>query len=150
MLYFSIKQLWLHALQTCRFRASSIQLLHICQKKSKNISFPWYSKFLFLHRHSRVAQDLDQAQTSATNSHICLFWSMKINAPKLYLTATFLQLGAKYAILLDQGNFSAFKISIVFYCFVIKSIKHKISKVLIYSDVWGRVTLQIEQSSCTI
>ena len=53
------------------------------KKKSENISFPWCSKFLFLHRHSRVAQDLDQAQTSATNSHICLFWSMKINAPKL-------------------------------------------------------------------
>ena len=56
------------------------------------------------------------------NSQICLFWWMKI-------TATFLQLGANYAILLNQRNFSAFKFSIVSYRFAIKAIKHKISKV---------------------
>ena len=50
------------------------KLIHdICQKKSKNISFPRYSKFPFLYRHSREARDLDQAQTSAMNSQICLF-----------------------------------------------------------------------------
>ena len=54
---------------------------------------------------------------------------MKINAPKREFTATFLQLGANYAILLNQSNFSAFKFSNVSYCFAIKAIKHKISKV---------------------
>ena len=43
------------------------------KKKSKNISFPRYSKFLYKYRDSRVAQDLDQAKTSAMNSQICLF-----------------------------------------------------------------------------
>ena len=56
-------------------------------------------------------------------------------------TATFLQLGANYAILLNQSNFSTFKFSNVSYCFEIKAIKHN------YSDVCGRVFVQIEQSS---
>ena len=45
------------------------------------------------------------------------------------ITATFLQLGANYAILLNQSNFSTFKFSNVSYCFEIKTIKHKINKV---------------------
>ena len=55
---------------------------YVPKEKSKNISFPWYSKFLFLYWDNRIAQDLDQAKTSAMNSQICLFWSMKINALK--------------------------------------------------------------------
>ena len=58
------------------------KLIHICQKNSKKISFPQYSKSPFLYRDSREARDLDQAQTSEMNSQICLFWWMKINAPK--------------------------------------------------------------------
>ena len=58
------------------------KLIHICQKKLKNISLPRYNKCPYLYRDSRKARDLDQAQTSAVNSQICLFWSMKINAPE--------------------------------------------------------------------
>ena len=47
---------------------------------------------------------------------------MKINAPKRQFTATFLKLGANYAILLNQSNFSAFKFSNVSYRFSIKAI----------------------------
>ena len=48
---------------------------------------------------------------------------------------SFPQLGANFAILLNQSNFSAFKFSNVSYCFAIKAIKHKISKVRVYSDL---------------
>ena len=54
-------------------------------KKSKDISFPWYSKFPFLYWDSREARDLDQAQTSTMNSPICLFWSMKMHRNGCYL-----------------------------------------------------------------
>ena len=57
-----------------------------------------------------------------------------------------MQVGANYAILLNQSNFSAFKFSNVSYCFAIKAIKHKISKVFTVTCVF----VQIEQSSCTI
>ena len=80
---FSIKQLYVLYKPAASVRAR-YNLIHIFQKKkmSKNISFPRYSKLPFLYRDSREARDLDQAQTSAINSQICLFWSMKINAPK--------------------------------------------------------------------
>ena len=78
---FSIKQLYVLYKPAASVRAQ-YKLTHICQKKWKNISFPQYSKFPFLYRHSREARDLDQAQTFAMNSEICLFWWMKINAPK--------------------------------------------------------------------
>ena len=78
---FSVQQLYVLYKPAASVRAR-YKLIHICQKKSKNISFPRYSKFPFLYRHSREARDLDQAQTSAMNSQICLFWWMKINAPK--------------------------------------------------------------------
>ena len=51
-----------------------------------------------------------------------------------------------YTVLLNQSNFSAFKFSNVSYCFAIKAIKHKISKVFTVTCVF----VQIEQSSCTI
>ena len=60
------RQTTLRALQTCRFRASSLQVNPYAKKKSKNISFPRC-------RDSQEARDLDQAQTSAMNSQICLF-----------------------------------------------------------------------------
>ena len=63
------------------------------------------------------------------------------------ITATFLQLGANYAILLNQSNFSTFKFSNVSYCFEIKAIKHKISMVFTVTCV--DVFVQIEQSSRT-
>ena len=69
---FSIKQLYLLYKPSTSVRAR-YKLIHICQKMSKNIYFPLYSKFPFLYRDSREAQDLDRAQISAINSHICLF-----------------------------------------------------------------------------
>ena len=84
------------------------------------------------------------------NSQICLFWWMKLNkCTERWFTATFLQLGPNFAILLNQSNFSAFKFSSIHnasYCFAIKAIKHKISKVFTVTCVF----VQIEQSSCTI
>ena len=69
---FSVQQLYVLYKPAASVRAR-YKLIHICQKKSKNISFPQYSKFPVLYRHSREARDLDQAQTSAMNSQICLF-----------------------------------------------------------------------------
>ena len=57
-----------------------------------------------------------------------------------------MQVGANYAILLNRSNFPAFKFSNVSYCFAIKAMKHKISKVFTLTCVF----VQIEQSSCTI
>ena len=57
---FSIKQLYVLYKPAASVRAR-YKLIH----KSKNISFPRYSKFPFLYRDSREARDLDQAQTSA-------------------------------------------------------------------------------------
>ena len=68
---FSIKQLYVLYKPVASVRAR-YKLIYICQKK-KNISFHQYSKFPFLYRDSREARDLDQAQTSAMNSQICLF-----------------------------------------------------------------------------
>ena len=62
--------------------------------------------------------------------------------------ATFLQLGSNYAILLNRRNFSAFKFSNVSYCFAIRAITHKISKVFAVTCV--DVFVQIEQSFCII
>ena len=59
-----------------------------------------------------------------------------------------MQLGANYAILLNQSNFSAFKFSNVSYYSMIKAIMHKISKVFTVTCV--DMILQIKQSSCTI
>ena len=78
-------ELFMYLIQCIRFGSRKVRrlnraLIHICQKKSKNISFHRYSKFPFLYR--REARDLDQAQTSAMNRQICLFWWMKINPPK--------------------------------------------------------------------
>ena len=73
---------------------------------------------------------------------------MKINAPKQRCTATFLQLGANYAILLNKSNFSTFKFSNVSNCFEIKAIKHKIS--MVFTVMCVDVFVQIEQSSRTI
>ena len=78
---FSIKQLYVLYKPAASGRARN-KLVHICQKKSKNISFPKYSKFHFLYGDSRGARDLVQAQTYAMNSQICFFWWMRINAPK--------------------------------------------------------------------
>ena len=44
-----------------------------------DISFPWYSNFLFLYWNSWEACDLDQAQMSVMNGQIGLFIE---NAPK--------------------------------------------------------------------
>ena len=55
-----------------------------------------------------------------------------------------MQVGANYAILLNQSNFSAFKFSNVSYCFAIKTIKHKISKV--FTVTYVDVFIQFEQS----
>ena len=63
------------------------------------------------------------------------------------ITATILQLGANYAISLNQRNFSTFKFSNVSYCFEIKAIKHNICKVFTVTCV--DVFVQIEQSSRT-
>ena len=63
------------------------------------------------------------------------------------ITATFLQLGANYAILLNQSNFSTFKFSNVSYCFEIKAIKHNIYKV--FTVMCGDVFVRIEQSRRT-
>ena len=49
-----------------------------------------------------------------------------------------MQLAANYAILLNQSNFCAFKFSNVSYCFAIKAIKYKISKVLTATCVESR------------
>ena len=59
-----------------------------------------------------------------------------------------MQVGANYAILLNQSNFSAFKFSNVSHYFAIKAILHKISKVFTVTCV--DMFLQIKQSSCTI
>ena len=69
---FSNKQLYVRCKPAASMRAR-YKLIHKSQKKSKNISFPRYSKFLFLYRDSWEARDLDQAQTSAMDSQICLF-----------------------------------------------------------------------------
>ena len=61
---FSVQQLYVLYKPAASVRAR-YKLIHICQKESKNISFPRYSKFPFLYRDSREARDLDQAQTSA-------------------------------------------------------------------------------------
>ena len=61
---FSIKQRYVLYKPAASVRAR-YKLIHICQKESKNISFPRYSKFPFLYRDSREARDLDQVQTSA-------------------------------------------------------------------------------------
>ena len=57
---------------------------------------------------------------------------MKIDAPEWQLTATFLELGANYAMLLNQSNFFVFRFSSVSYCFAIKKLttKHKMSEVM--------------------
>ena len=52
---FSIKQLYVLYKPAASGRAQN-KLVHICQKKSKNISFPRYSKFPFLYRDSRGAR----------------------------------------------------------------------------------------------
>ena len=52
---FSIKQLYVLYKPPSSGRARN-KLVHICQKKSKNISFPRYSKFPFLYRDSRGAR----------------------------------------------------------------------------------------------
>ena len=78
---FSVQQLYVLYKPAASVRAR-YKLIYICQEKS-NISFPRYSKFPLLYRDSREARDfMGQAQTSAMNSQICLFWWMKINAPK--------------------------------------------------------------------
>ena len=133
--------------------AASVQaqykLIHMCQKKSKNVSFPQYSKFQFLYRHSREARDLDQAQTSAMNSQICLFWLMKINAPKWVIYCHFPATRCKLCYITKSEQFLYFNFSNVSYWFeMIKAIKHKISKVLTVTCV--DVFVQIEQSSCAI
>ena len=69
---FSIKQLYVLYKPAASVRAR-YKLIHICQKKSKMISFHRYSKFPFLYRDSREVRDFDHAQTSAMNSQICLF-----------------------------------------------------------------------------
>ena len=61
---FSVQQLYVLYKPAASVRAR-YKLIHICQKESKNISFPRYSKFPFLYRDSREARDLDQVQTSA-------------------------------------------------------------------------------------
>ena len=73
MTNFSIKQLYMLYKPATSVRAQ-YKLIHICQKKSKNISFHRYSEFPFLYQDSQEARDLDQAQISAMNSQICLFW----------------------------------------------------------------------------
>ena len=66
-------------------------------------------------------------------------------APKRKLIATFLQLSANYAILLNQSNVLAFKFNNVSCCF---ATKHKIYKVFTVTCV--NVFAQMKQSSCTI
>ena len=63
---FSVQQLYVLYKPAASVRAR-YKLIH----KSKNISFPRYSKFPFLYRDSREARHLDKAQTSAMNSQIC-------------------------------------------------------------------------------
>ena len=57
---------------------------------------------------------------------------MNINTPKRQLTATFLQLGANCATLLNQCNFSAFKFSKVSYCFALKTKVFTVTCVRVY------------------
>ena len=45
---FSVQQLYVLYKPAASLRAR-YKLIHTCQKKSKNISFPRYSKFPFLH-----------------------------------------------------------------------------------------------------
>ena len=51
-------------------------------KKVKEYFFPSIQLVSVIYQDSQEARDLDQAQTSAMNSQIFLFWWMKINAPK--------------------------------------------------------------------
>ena len=63
---FSVQQLYVLYKPAASVRARYKLIL-----KSKNISFPRYSKFPFLYRDCREARHLDKAQTSAMNSQIC-------------------------------------------------------------------------------
>ena len=70
---FNIKQLYVLYKPAASVRAR-YKLIHICQKKSKIISFHRYSEFPFLYRDSREARDLDQAQTTARTVRFVVFF----------------------------------------------------------------------------
>ena len=101
---FSIKQLYVLYKPPASVQARC-KLINICQKKVKEYFFRFYTETAGKHE--------------TWTKHFC---------DETVITATFLQLDANYAMLLNQSNFSAFKFSNVSYCFAMKAMKHKISE----------------------